>query len=225
MGRSDRSGNIYLQNLGNEGSVKADIAPAGIIGNANNSSVALITNCYSTGPITTILDGQTNADAAQISGWLGNVGAKLTNCWSTSPITGFQTSGYASTTDRTFARMGGAKNTFLNCYSQVSKQVNLTDIERFRSGEVTWLLNEGETDNPVWFQTLPDDEHPTFLGGHSVVYKVDDNLYTNTPDGIQGVTTDDGQQTTVYDLQGRQIAKEKLRKGIYIVGGQKRLVK
>jgi len=223
IGRSDRAGNIYLENLGNEGSVTADIAPAGIIGNANNSSVALITNCYSTGTITTITDGKTNADAGQISGWLGNVGAVLTNCWSTSDITGFQTSGFASSTDRTFARTGGAKNTFVNCYSQTSKQVNLTDIEKFRSGEVTYLLNNGETENPVWRQTLGTDLHPTLLSTHSIVYKLEDDTYANDPTGIETVPFD-LQGADVYTVTGVKVDKPR-HGGIYIINGVKVLIK
>ena len=223
IGRSDRAGNIYLENLGNEGSVTADIAPAGIIGNANNSSVALITNCYSTGTITTITDGKTNADAGQISGWLGNVGAVLTNCWSTSDITGFQTSGFASSTDRTFARTGGAKNTFVNCYSQTSKQVNLTDIEKFRSGEVTYLLNNGETENPVWRQTLGTDLHPTLLSTHSIVYKLEDDTYANDPTGIETVPFD-LQGADVYTVTGVKVDRPR-HGGIYIINGVKVLIK
>ncbi|MCR4920197.1 MAG: CotH kinase family protein [Bacteroidaceae bacterium] len=223
IGRSDRAGSIYLENLGNEGSVTADIAPAGIIGNANNSSVALITNCYSTGTITTITDGKTNADAGQISGWLGNVGAVLTNCWSTSDITGFQTSGYATTTDRTFARTGGAKNSFVNCYSQTSKQVNLTDIEKFRSGEVTYLLNGGNTENPVWRQTLGEDLHPTLLSSHSIVYRWENDIYANTPDGIESVPFG-LQDVDIYTMTGVKVDKPR-RGGIYIINGMKVLIK
>ena len=223
IGRSTRSGNVTLEKLGNEAPVTADIAPAGILGNANNSSVTMMTDCYSTGTITTITPGKTNADAGQISGWLGNVGAVITNCWSTSDITGFQTSGYATTTDRTFARVGGAKNTFVNCYSQVSKQVNLTDIEKFRSGEVTYLLNEGNTENPVWFQTLPEDEHPTFLPGHSVVYKKSDNEYANLPDAIQSISLDPA-TTEIYTLTGVRVTRP-MHGGIYIINGVKVKIK
>ncbi len=222
IGQSDRQGIIYLEKLGNEGQVRADVAPAGIIGNANNSSVAYITDCYSTGLITTIIADKTDADAGQISGWLGNVGAVVTNCWSTSDITGFQTSGFAPSTDRTFARVGGSKNTFINCYSQVSKQVNLTDIEKFRSGEVTYLLNTGNTDNPVWHQLLGTDLHP-MLSGTSVVYKIDENQYANTPDGIDAVPFDI-ENADIYTLTGIKVSKPQ-RGGIYIINGVRVLIR
>ncbi|MBQ3993074.1 MAG: CotH kinase family protein [Bacteroidaceae bacterium] len=230
VGYSEDSGTVTLECLGNEGSVSADATPAGILGSARNSSVASITNCYSTGRITTITSGLEDIGAAQISGWLGNVAATVTNCWSTSEITGFQASGYAITTDRTFARVSGSKPTFTNCYSQVSKQVTLTEAEKFLSGEVTYLLNAGQTQNPVWGQTIGLDEHPSFQAGHGIVFKDTDGTYYNQGTDIAAPTTGVGQATTVYDLSGRKIANSpttdsKLQKGLYIIGGRKVLVK
>ena len=42
--------------------------------------------------------------------------------------------------------------------------------ERFASGEVCYLLNEGKTENPVWRQTLGTDNMPVFNDSHAVVY-------------------------------------------------------
>ena len=156
--------------------------------------------------------------------------ATVTNCWSTSEITGFQASGYAITTDRTFARVSGSKPTFTNCYSQVSKQVTLTEAEKFLSGEVTYLLNAGQTQNPVWGQTIGLDEHPSFQAGHGIVFKDTDGTYYNQGTDIAAPATGVGQATTVYDLSGRKIANSpttdsKLQKGLYIIGGRKVLVK
>lgn len=230
VGYSEDSGTVTLECLGNEGSVSADATPAGILGSARNSSIAAITNCYSTGRITTVTSELEDIGAAQISGWLGNVAASVTNCWSTSEITGFQTSGYAVTTDRTFARVGGSRPTFTNCYSQVSKQVTLTEAEKFLSGEVTYLLNAGQTQSPVWGQTIGVDEHPSFQAGHGIVFKAADGTFYNQGTDLAAPTANHGRQTAIYDLTGRKIADretptDRLRKGLYIVGGHKVLKK
>ena len=101
--------------------------------------------------------------------------------------------------------------------------MNLTDIEKFRSGEVTYLLNEGNTENPVWFQTLPEDEHPTFLPGHSVVYKKSDNEYANLPDAIQSISLDPA-TTEIYTLTGVRVTRP-MHGGIYIINGVKVKIK
>ena len=55
--------------------------------------------------------------------------------------------------------------------------------ERFASGEVCYLLNEGKTENPIWRQTLGTDDMPVLTDNHGVVYTYQRNdkpAYSNT---------------------------------------------
>lgn len=79
------SGNIYIQNCGNEGSIMATNANAGgIVGCRYDNSTVHLTNVYNVGTITGTLAGESGS----ISGWLSN--AVLKNCYS---IAGYPTSG------------------------------------------------------------------------------------------------------------------------------------
>ena len=168
VGRSTQNGQVTLRNLGNEGNVSADIAPAGILGNANAGSNAYIYSCYSTGVIT----GRTNA--VQIVGWLGtNIACTVTGCWSIATVTG------ADSDNKSFYRAGGAVD-HGNCYSTMgdNSQANLTPAADFESGKVTYTLNGGDTENPIWRQTLGTDLHP-MLGTSSLIVYKDGDTYFN----------------------------------------------
>lgn len=220
IGRSSKSGGVYLDNLGNEGTVTATYqAGAGIMGNANNGSVAYITNCYSTGAISS----GSGKNSAQICGWLGNVGAKITNCWSIAPITGNDSA------DNLFCRRGGA--TFVNNYSNngTNEKTGAYTMpqESFENGEVCFKLNEPQ-DHLVWFQTIGSDMHPVLDRSHSIVYKNDGGDYFNDPeDGIAELQEDNktgkNLQGTVYNLNGQRVSRA--QKGIYIIDGKKISVK
>lgn len=176
IGRSTNSGKVTLNNLGNEGDVFADTAPAGIMGNANSSSIAVITDCYSTGTITMAtesLKGSSDHNAALICGWLANLGATITNCWSTADITNYQS------VDRALCRQGGDNNTYVNNYSTFATQAIVVSPEAFTTGEVTYKLNRGATEGDiVWYQTIGTDEHPVFAGeGHLIVNKNGEGTY------------------------------------------------
>ena len=56
--------------------------------------------------------------------------------------------------------------------------VQITD-EQLASGEVCYLLNKGNTENPTWFQTLGEDPYPVPNPSHQVVGKTADGTYTN----------------------------------------------
>lgn len=224
IGRSRDGGVIRLTNLGNEGDVIAGRAAAGILGNANAGSIAYIENCYSTGNITTITPGQTNVDCSQICGWLGNVGAKITGCWSTATISGYQDLGHV------FCRLGG-NVTFTGNYSTVGDgtnlQANMTPVSEFERGAVTFALNDGNTENPIWCQTLGSDMHPVFNDGKAYVVLSDGKGEFYNAEDPDAVTTLPATHTTtsagIYDLTGRRV--KKAVKGLYIVNGQKLMVK
>lgn len=226
IGRSTNSGKVTLNNLGNEGDVFADTAPAGIMGNANSSSIAVITDCYSTGKITMATEsliGSSDKNAALICGWLANLGATITNCWSTADITNYQS------VDRALCRQGGDNNTYVNNYSTFATQAIVVSPEAFTTGEVTYKLNRGATEGDiVWYQTIGTDEHPVFAGeGHLIVNKNGEGTYYNLEDAIRTVAFELGNSMNVYDGEGRMVrsdvtasaALKGLKSGLYILKG------
>lgn len=231
---SGRSGNdriVTINNVGNEGNVYCDKAPAGILGNANNSSLAIITDCYSTGKITMRSEdkiGTSDQNAALICGWLANLGAQITNCWSTAEITNYQS------VDRALCRVGGDNNKFVNCYSTFATQAVVVPAEAFTTGEVAYKLNGGATENVTWYQTIGEDQHPVFAGeGHLVVSKKADGTYYNLEDAIRNISFEVGNVVSVFDAQGRMVrsnvspskALQGMTKGMYILKGESKSVK
>lgn len=157
IGGSTLAGDIHLENLGMEGYVYASNKNAGGILGCNNGSAAKIymNNCYCTGTI----DG-TNESGA-ISGWVGNNGAVLTNCWTNALVTGYQSD------DKYVFRHD--KATLTNCYSTTGTQGIIIDEEDLLSGALCYRMN-GDQTNITWFQTLGQDDFPTFLPSHKQVY-------------------------------------------------------
>lgn len=229
VGRSTGSGEIYLERLGNEGTVSASIAAAGILGNANDGSIANITDCYSTGIINQP-EGATDAkNCVQICGWLGSVGGTITNCWSIASVTGFDDA------SRIFCRASNDKTIVTNSYSTMGdgSKAQVVKKEAVASGELTYKLNEGNTEKPLWRQTLGEggDAHPVLNPAHLIVYQLEDGTYTNDPDGTDAITeikAELGSVVSVYDAQGRILRSNVsaegslngMPKGFYIMKGQ-----
>lgn len=219
IGRSSSAGVIKLDCLGNEGSVEATYqAAAGILGNANNGSIAYITNCYSTGHI----KAGSGKNAAQICGWLGKVGARITNCWSTSLIEGYDSQA------KLFCRFS-SNTTLTNCFSidgDGTQAVRKADYE-FASGEITWELNGKSTEKPVWFQKLGTDLVPVLFADHGIVVEKDGTFTNMGGDAIENVEATLGETASVYDVQGRLVrpampvsqALQGLPQGMYILRG------
>lgn len=99
------------------------------------------------------------------------------------------------------------------------------------SGKVAYGLNNGETENPVWFQTIGTDEVPTFSPDSKVVLLVDGeyvNAGADDEDAIQALKSE-SQIVNVYDLGGRMVLQgvdsktglRSLPNGLYIIGGRK----
>ncbi|MGN0233673.1 MAG: T9SS type A sorting domain-containing protein [Bacteroidaceae bacterium] len=220
VGRSNNSGVVTLSCLGNEGSVEAVYqAAAGILGNANNGSLANFNDCYSAGSI----KAGNGKNAAQICGWLGASGGTLVNCWSTAEIEGYDSQ------SKLFCRY--SSNVVLtNCYSTDGDgtQASLVTAEDFVSGKITWALNGEKSEAPVWYQKLGTDLHPVFDASHGVVIKNADGTFSNAGgDAVEGVLAKIGAIVSVYDVQGRQVrsavpatrAMQGLPKGMYILRG------
>ena len=182
IGGSTAPGDIYLENLGFEGDVSCQRAGAGGVLGCNTGSQAIIymTNCYSTG----FISGSEVMENGALSAWLGGSGAVITNCWSSATVSGIQND------EKYLARFNSA--TFTNCYSVngTPLQATLIDYEDLENGALCYKLN-GNQENIAWFQTLGEDEFPTFMPGHKQVYAVaemrcdgtfasDDVTYSNT---------------------------------------------
>ena len=172
IGGSSGSGTITMEQLGNEGTVLADNQNAGgIIGcNMNSSAAFVITNCYVTGPV------KGGRESGAISGWMGGSQSSITNCWSTAEVSGNDDA-------KPFYRNDDTKVT--NSYNQYGQQATSISDNDVKSGKLTYLLNEGETDNPVWFQNLSEggDAHPVLFGS-DIVYLFQ-NKYTNEKPTIE----------------------------------------
>ena len=183
IGGSTAPGDIFLENLGFEGDVGCVRAGAGGILGCNTGSQAHIymTNCYSTG----FISGSEVMENGALSAWLGSSGAVITNCWSSATVRGVQND------DKYLARFDNA--TFNNCYSVngTPLQATVIDYEEIESGALCYKLN-GNQEEIAWYQTLGEDEFPTFMPGHKQVYAVVekrcdgwfdplDATYSNTP--------------------------------------------
>ncbi|MBR5481991.1 MAG: T9SS type A sorting domain-containing protein [Bacteroidaceae bacterium] len=230
VGRSTGSGDVWLENLGNEGTVSANVAAAGILGNANSGNIAHIKNCYTTGAITQASGVDSWKNCAQICGWFGTVGGSVENCWSISTVTGHDGM------DQFFTRYGAGndKVVLINNYSNNGdgKKATIVNLEQVKSGEVTYNLNGGNTESPVWFQTLGEggDQHPVLDATHLIVFKAEDGTYYNDKENaIVDVNAELGQTVNVYDVQGRLLRSrvpasaslQGMPRGMYILKGQK----
>ena len=230
VGRSTGSGDVWLENLGNEGTVSANVAAAGILGNANSGNIAHIKNCYTTGAITQASGVDSWKNCAQICGWFGTVGGSVENCWSISTVTGHDGM------DQFFTRYGAGndKVVLINNYSNNGdgKKATVVNLEQMKSGEVTYNLNGGNTESPVWFQTLGEggDQHPVLDATHLIVFKAEDGTYYNDKENaIVDVNAELGQTVNVYDVQGRLLRSrvpasaslQGMPRGMYILKGQK----
>ena len=108
----------------------------------------------------------------------------------------------------------------------------IVDVETFKSGEIAYMLNHGNEDNPVWFQTLGTDETPVLASSHEIVILKEDGTYANK----QGSAIDKLEMeqrlpavVNVYGIDGRLVrtgvaradALRGLPAGIYVIGGKK----
>ena len=169
IGASFGKGDVYISYCGNEGNVTStspfESTAAGIFGcNQDCLSDVHIDHCYSTGVITGM------NQSAQIAAWLNYFGnSEMTNCWSIAEVTGYDNEGSA------MARHGGMK--FQNNYSTYSQGIQFTP-EELQSGELTFRMNGSALSaNPVWYQTIGEDDYPTWNDGHGLVFKAGDDLF------------------------------------------------
>ncbi|MDO5490703.1 MAG: hypothetical protein Q4F52_11480, partial [Bacteroidaceae bacterium] len=82
----------------------------------------------------------------------------------------------------------------------------LVDAETLKSGEICYYLNNGEVVNPVWTQTLGDDEFPYPFNTHHVIYMVDETTYMEAYDEASMKNL----QNTLYDMETSRIEEMKI---------------
>ncbi len=201
VGATVGTGELIIENCGNEANVTVD-GPnaAGILGVSDLSQMDVqIINCYNTGDI------QGNRESATISGWLSN-NSVMTNCWNSGQVL------WGQDGNNSFYRNGAAQA--INCYNIIPNQATTITADQIASGELAWLLNEGKTENVVWFQTIDEDAHPVFDASHGVVAKVGDS-FVNATDGVESVETVKNAPAAIYSINGAKLTN--VQKGINII--------
>ena len=124
-----------------------------------------ITNCYNTGSVT----------GSNAGGLYGGNDGTITNCYNTGTITD---------TGNVGAVCGKNSGTITNCYWHEDTVLTgygintgkVTSVEdkttgEFASGEVAWLLNQGQENGP-WRQNIVTDTSPVLNSKHGSVIKV-----------------------------------------------------
>ena len=174
----------------------------GMFGYVNNTNFGGFSNCLAVGTVKRE-NGESKV-AGALCGWLRNYNASVVanNYW---------LAGCAE-------RASGIADL------EVNKRAT---TEELASGAVCFALNQGQAED-VWFQTIGEDPYPVLDATHGrVVFK--DGKYVNDGSGVETihnvqVIIHNG-ENEVYDLSGRKVSNDSLPKGVYIVNGQKTLVK
>lgn len=134
-----------------------------------------------------------------------------------------------------FVGEGAWNSVFNNCYTLGDDFTNSTAAElnncywgnvataAANSGELCFNLNNGETTDPIYFQTLEKDSYPVLKSDHEIVRRTEEGFYYNgeDPDAINIVenTQHSTANSQLYDLSGRRLSS-KPQKGLYIQGGK-----
>ncbi len=170
VGGSNGSGLVTIERVANEAPITGTAQNvAGIIGvNMSSSATFRITDCYNAG---TIVGGR---ESGAISGWTGGNGS-VHNCYNIGTVSGIDSDG-------AYLTRGGAR--LSSCYSTRGRQGTIISGDEVRSGQLCYRLNNGETTQPAWRQTLGEDSHPVLLPDHRIVF-LKDNAYTNGTENLK----------------------------------------
>ena len=214
--------NGSIENCYNAGTVEGIVCDddVGCVGGISASSYS-VTNCYNIGKITGIAKdaggiagfysdvtncynfGTIDVTADNVGGILGATG-NVTNCYNIGKITG--TAGNAGG----IAGDISERNSIKNCYylkgeyfgigsteEDTTGQAESKTVAQFKSGEVAWLLQNGQEDQ-VWYQKTGTDDYPVFepADDSSIVYRVA---------FISGVEEDDQPFGAVYGNKGKVV--------------------
>ena len=152
-----------VTNCYNTGSVEGNYSVGGLCGFNNGGTV---TNCYNTGNVT---------GNDYVGGVCGlNTMGTVTNCYNTGNVTG---------NDYVGGLCGQNYDNVTNCYyltgtaaggingSDAAGQAEAKTETEFASGEVAWLLQNGQAEQ-VWGQAIGTDESPVWQTEGNKVYKL-----------------------------------------------------
>ena len=175
-----------IENCYNEGAVSCLEIVGGVCGNADT-----IKNCYNTGTV---------SGSQMVGGICGNA-STIKNCYNTGAVNGSKYVGGV-------CGYYNSDGTNANCYYD-STVYNGNDtnaegktIDEFESGEVAWLLQDGQENKEelVWGQTLAGENKQLspVLGGEKV-YKVDRYLGCIDAPGEKTVGYSNTEGDTIYE--------------------------
>ena len=194
VGGTSGAGDIYIENVGNEGTVTTiNQNAAGILGVDQGGSMTLhIKNCWTTGAI------YGGRESGAMCGY-SSTASEVINCWSTAYIP--ESAIYSNDS---FTR-GGAS--VINCYeadledvadtkqqhknpADERRRANPLPLEEVASGALCYKLNGKQILNPEWYQTIDEDEHPYPFGDRGiVVYGAEQYFSILSEDEIAGVAS------------------------------------
>ena len=148
------------------------VTGTGNVGGVCGYNSGTIMNCYNTGSVT---GTNGRAYAGGVCGGNNNRGT-ITNCYNTGTVTGTGNVG-------SVCGYNGNYSTITNCYWQ-SGTADEADASakidaQFASGEVAWLLNQGQANGP-WRQNIGTDDYPVLNSNHGSVIKVTVQNETST---------------------------------------------
>ena len=192
---SNWGGHITITGCMNLGNVLVDAGTngAGIFGCAMGSNCrATINACGMIGDIHVIND--TRTENGSFSGWLGNY-AEVTNCFALGTVD------YKDTA-RGFARHPNSSQVVVkNCYALdgagivqnnhdgKKEDVTFVSKEDLSTGKITWGANGKQFLDPVWYQTIGEDEYPYPFPTHGVIIYAADQYMAITEQTLPSVAT------------------------------------
>lgn len=203
IGGTNGSGDIYIDRVGNEGTVATyNQNAAGILGIDMQGSMNLhITNCYVTGTI----DG--GRESGAICGY-SNTNSEVINCWSTATIPQYSiyssdsfTRGPAKVTNCYEAAIEGVDATKQQHINPIAedRKVNPITLEEVANGSLCYKLNESRQGGENFYQVIGTDPIPLpFAKEGGKVYCQGNSVYSNTPPVDQEGTWTDANGTEWY---------------------------
>lgn len=162
-----------LKNCYNCGPVfSGSVYAGGIVGKLGENNSSSVKDCYNYGTVFSLSNYAGGIIGIMSSG-------KLENCFSIGKVT----NGSAVVGD--YWRGTGSNCYYLNNGTLTDQNAIAATEDEFKSGKITWLLNDGKADG-VWKQTIETDGYPNFTG--KTVYKWSNNIYRNDPEQIKAPT-------------------------------------
>ena len=195
--------NGTIEKCYNTGTVNGKYDVGGVCGYAYND--ANVKECSNAGKV------ESEEDVGGVCG--GNFQSEISNCYNTGDVTG--------TGNCVGGVCGGNTGTITNCYylNTVAEDLYATAMtaQQFASGEVCWLLNVGQSDNPVFYQNIGKDISPVLDKHHTVIkngesYKNNAHSYENgfctvcgyePADAVkdeEDIDSDGDKEETVYEI-------------------------